>query len=116
MRVTHPFHPLSGRQLVCLGERYNRYGTRLLLRVGEDQVCSVPRHWTDVVASDPEIVIGEGRALLRVVDLLELADLVARLRRESLEGGGSQCKANSAALVSVNTPRKARGERTVAET
>lgn len=87
-----------------------------MLRVGEDQVCSVPRHWTDVVASDPEIVIGEGRALLRVVDLLELADLVARLRRESLEGGGSQCKANSAALVSVNTPRKARGERTVAET
>ncbi|MBU2691705.1 MAG: Y4bD/Y4pK family protein, partial [Candidatus Eisenbacteria bacterium] len=27
--VTHPFHPLSGQRFVCVGERYNRYGTRL---------------------------------------------------------------------------------------
>ncbi len=79
MRVTHPFHPLSGRQLVCIGERHNRYGPRLLLCVDEDHVCSVPRQWTDVVAADPEVVIGEGRALARVADLLELADLVSRL-------------------------------------
>lgn len=86
MRVTHPFHPLSGRQLVCVGERCNRYGTRLLLRVDEDRVCSVPRQWTDVVAPDPEVVIGEGRALLRVADLMGLAELVARLVEQ--EGGG----------------------------
>lgn len=79
MRVTHPFHPLRGRQLVCVGERYNRYGTRLLLRVDEEHVCSVPRQWTDVVAPDLEVIVGEGRALLRVADLLELADLVAHL-------------------------------------
>ena len=79
VRVTHPFHPLSGRQLGCVGERYNRYGTRLLLRVDEDRVCSVPRQWTDVVAPDPEVVIGGGRSLFRVADLLELADLVLRL-------------------------------------
>jgi hypothetical protein len=77
--VTHPFHPLSGRQLVCVGERYTRYGTRLLLRVDEDQTCSVPRPWTDVVAPDPEVVIGEGQALLRFADLLDLAELVSRL-------------------------------------
>src|SRR5689334_5474262 len=79
VRVTHPFHPLSGRQFVCVGERYNRYGTRLLLRVDEEQICSVPRQWTDVVAPDPEVVIGEGRALLRVADLLELVGLVSHL-------------------------------------
>jgi hypothetical protein len=82
VRVTHPFHPLSGQQLVCVGERYNRYGTRLLLRVDEEQICSVPRQWTDVVAPDPEVVLGEGRALLRVADLLELADLVSRLIKQ----------------------------------
>lgn len=86
MRVTHPFHPLSGRQLVCVGERSNRYGTRLLLRVDEDRVCSVPRQWTDVLAPDPELVIGEGRALLRVADLMGLAELVARLVEQ--EGRG----------------------------
>ena len=77
--MTHPFHPLSGQQLVCVGERYNRYGTRLLLRVDNERVCSVPRQWTDVVAPDPEVVIGKGRGLVRVADLLELAELVARL-------------------------------------
>src|SRR5580692_4838260 len=24
VRITHPFHPFRGRQLVCVGERYNR--------------------------------------------------------------------------------------------
>jgi len=79
VRVTHPFHPLSGQQLVCVGERYNRYGTRLLLRVDDESVCSVPPQWTDAVAPDPEVVLGERRAVARVVDLLELTQLVARL-------------------------------------
>ena len=35
VRITHPFHPLSGKELACVGERYNRYGRRLLLRVDE---------------------------------------------------------------------------------
>jgi hypothetical protein len=87
VRVTHPYHPLGGRQLVCVGERYNRYGTRLLLRVEDDSVCSVPRQWTDVVAPDPDVVIGRGRAALRVADLLELADLVARIRQSRTSSG-----------------------------
>jgi hypothetical protein len=39
----------------------------------------VPPHWTDRVAPDPEIVLGGGRALFRVQDLVELARLVDRL-------------------------------------
>ena len=101
--MTHPFHALSGRQLVCIGERYNRYGTRLLLRVDEDHVCSVPRQWTDVVPPDPEVVIGEGRALVRVADLLELADLVSRL--VALKRGPLNRKANNAATVKETVPR-----------
>lgn len=86
MRVTHPFHPLSGRQFTCVGERYNRYGRRLLLQIDDKTVCSVPPQWTDLLAQDPEIVMGERRALLRVADLLELARLVQRLgRRDSVE-------------------------------
>jgi Family of unknown function (DUF5372) len=76
VRITHPFHPLSGKDLVCVGERYNRYGRRLLLQVDDATVRSVPPQWTDLVAPDPEIVIGEYRALFRVADLLELARLV----------------------------------------
>ena len=87
MRVTHPFHPLRGQQLPCVGERYNRYGMTLLLETGDGAVCSVRPQWTDVVAPDPEIVLGGRRALLRVADLLELARLVNRLSgRDLLEG------------------------------
>ena len=64
-----------------MGERYNRYGRRLLLRVDDVTVCSVPPQWTDLVAPDPEIVIGKYRALFRVADLLELERLVDQLRK-----------------------------------
>ena len=79
VRVTHPFHPLFERQLACVGKRYNRYGERLLLQDDGATVWSVPPQWTDLVGPDPEIVIGRGRALLRTVDLMELASLVKRL-------------------------------------
>jgi hypothetical protein len=86
VRITHPFHPLSGKQLACVGERYNRYGRRLLLRVDEATICSVPPQWTNLVAPDPEIVLGEHRALFRVADLLELVRLVDQLgRRDALQ-------------------------------
>jgi Family of unknown function (DUF5372) len=81
VRITHPFHPLNGRQLPCVGERYNRYGMTLLLQIDDESACSVPPQWTDVVAVDPEIAIGGHRALFRVVDLLELVGLVDRLSK-----------------------------------
>ena len=84
--MTHPFHPLSGRRFACVGERYNRYGKRLLVQVDDTTVCSVPPQWTDLVAPDPEIVMGEARALFRVADLMELAQLVASLSRTRLAG------------------------------
>jgi hypothetical protein len=105
--VTHPFHPLAGRQFVCVGERYNRYGARLLLRIDEDQVLSVPRQWTDVVAPDPEVVIGDGRSLLRVADLLELADLVSRLVGQERQTGVR--KDIDAATVKVTVPQASEG-------
>lgn len=84
MQVTHPFHPLGGQQLPCVGERYNRYGMTLLLKADNGAICAVRPQWIDVVALDPEIVLGGRRALFRVTDLLELACLVDRLRGPDL--------------------------------
>ena len=77
----HPFHPLCGKQLACVAERYNPYGRRLLLQVDDGTICSVPERWTDLVAPDPETVLGTHRAHFRVADLLELARLVDQLGR-----------------------------------
>jgi hypothetical protein len=68
-----------------VGERYNRYGKRLLLQVNASTICSVPPQWTDLTAPDLEIAMGEGRALLRVADLMALAQLVARLSRDATQ-------------------------------
>lgn len=73
-----------------MGERYNRYGRRLLLRVDGESVCSVPPPWTDLAAPDPEIVMGKQRALFRMGDLLELARLVDRLRRRDSADGSDE--------------------------
>jgi hypothetical protein len=80
---------LSGRQLPCVGERYNRHGKRVLLQVDDATVWSVPPQWTDLVGVDPEVVVGHGRALFRFVDLMELTRLVKRLsnQRESFSRG-----------------------------
>ncbi|MGC1440718.1 MAG: DUF5372 family protein [Burkholderiaceae bacterium] len=90
MRITHPFHPFSGRSLPCVGERYNRYGKRLLLQVDEQTVCSVPAQWTDLVAVDPEIILGRSRALFRFADLLELERLVSRLAASAAAAGAGR--------------------------
>src|SRR5262245_51076998 len=79
VRITHPFHPFCGRELPCVGERCNRAGRRLLLRVDGPTVCSVPPQWTDLAVPDPEVVIGEHRALFRFADLLELRKLIDQL-------------------------------------
>ena len=104
VRITHPFHPLSGKRLACVGERYNRYGRRLLLRVDDANVCSVPPQWTDLTAPDPEIVLGRRRALFRVADLLELTRLVGELSVHYGSKSRIKCNDNSAAVVRAKMP------------
>jgi hypothetical protein len=40
----------------------------------------VPARWTSVVGSDPIVALAAGRSHFRVVDLLELAELIKRLQ------------------------------------
>ena len=83
MRVTHPFHPLFALRLPCVGRRHNRQGARLLLQADDNAVWSVPPQWTDLASPEPEVAMGNGRALFRVADLMELIDLVDRLSGKS---------------------------------
>lgn len=46
------------------------------------QMQRLPATWTDVVEVDPFVKIAAGRSPLRVEDLLQLADLIARLDTE----------------------------------
>jgi len=77
-RVTHPFHPLRGREFDTLDERWS-WGKRWLYCCEDDgRLFCVPASWTDQAEQDPFVVISAGRAMARVEDLLRLAELLAR--------------------------------------
>ncbi len=44
------------------------------------ELANLPAEWTDMVAADPFVVMSAGRSAFRTTDLLELADLIHRLR------------------------------------
>ena len=79
VRITHPFHPRFGEELELLDRQQMWGDDRVYLQVGGNAVM-VPAGWTSLVGPDPIVVIGAGRARLRVDDLVELASLLRRLR------------------------------------
>jgi len=81
VRITHPFHPLSGRQLRRVGESANWAGRRVVCADDGGAVYAVPIEWTDVAVPGAEYAHSAGRAYFLVADLVALAGLVARVRR-----------------------------------
>ena len=89
VRVVHPFHPWSGRELEFVQRRRTWDVDRVFFRVPGGDVMSLPAAWTDAVAPDPFVVAAGGGVPFRTADLLAAADLVARLRGRRLAAAGS---------------------------
>jgi hypothetical protein len=85
--VTHPFHPLAGRDFEFVEHRLNWGEDRVWLRDEAGDLFSVPAGWTDAVAPDPFIVMAAGRCPFTADGLLAVAGMVARLR-ERPDGDG----------------------------
>ena len=84
-RVTHPFHPLCGREFALVTYRRDWWGHRVYFHDDAGRLASLPAQWTSVFPADPYVAISGGRSPFRVQDLLELAQLIARIR----QGGAS---------------------------
>jgi hypothetical protein len=80
VRVTHLFHPLSGRDFEFVAHRQNWGEDRVHLHDENGELFSLPAGWTDVAPADPFAVIADGRCPFTVDGLLALADLISRLR------------------------------------
>jgi hypothetical protein len=74
--VTHPFHPLFGREYPLVTYRYSWGENRVYFYDDQGQLISIPAEWTSVCPSAAVIEQTGGRAFFCVADLLELADLV----------------------------------------
>jgi hypothetical protein len=55
--VTHPFHPLAGRDFEFVAYRQNWGEDRVHLHDENGQLFSLPAAWTDAVAADPFVVV-----------------------------------------------------------
>ncbi len=79
-RVTHPFHPLFGREFELVHCRQCWGEDRVFYLDEGEELRSIPARWTSVDAGDPLVVISAGRSLYRVADLLELAKLTREIQ------------------------------------
>ena len=77
--MTYPFHPWCGRELVLVVVRRTWGEDRVFFFDEEGVQRSLPRAWADAADVDPFVAVGGGRSSFRVVDLLELVELIAGL-------------------------------------
>ena len=85
VRVTHPFHPWSGREFLFLSVGHNWGEDRVFFLDDDGVKHSLPLGWTDAASVDVFVALATGRSPFRVDDLIVLADLVVRLSRAADE-------------------------------
>ncbi len=80
--MTHPFHPLLGREFDAVTVRNNWGENRVHYHDEHGRLVSIPTQWTSLAEEDPFVVASAGRACLRVVDLVRLTELLDGLQQE----------------------------------
>jgi hypothetical protein len=86
VRITHPFHPLSGKQFDLVEHRCIFTESFVYFHDGDGHLREIPSAWTDFVKGDVFVEMAAGRAQLHAGCLLELADLVGRMGKASGHG------------------------------
>jgi hypothetical protein len=80
VRVTHPFHPLFGRDFEFVVHRRNWGEDRVYFHDEDGKLCALPAGWTDVEPDDPFVTIAAGRCPFTLDGLLAVADVIDTLR------------------------------------
>ena len=81
--VIHPFHPWRGQRFELVELRRCSGDWRVFYLNKQGNNSSLPASWTDAVALDLSIEIAQGKAIARVRDLVQLAELVAACVKEN---------------------------------
>jgi hypothetical protein len=77
-RVTHPFHPLYGREFVLVDRRQTWGEDRVYFIDETNTLRRLPAAWTSAAAPTVFEVIAAGRSHFRIDDLLRLVALIVR--------------------------------------
>ena len=76
MEITHPFHPLRGKQFAVLKSRCVRGVECVVLKGSQSGTFAVPRDWTDQARPDTYRDAGIGPRCLKVELLLSIVELL----------------------------------------
>jgi hypothetical protein len=80
--VTHPFHPLCDKEFDVADRRRAWGEDRVYFFDASGNLKRLPTAWTSAAAPDPFVVVAQGRALVRVEDLLALFRIVSHEAEE----------------------------------
>ncbi|MCP4200827.1 MAG: hypothetical protein GY769_02700 [bacterium] len=89
--MTHPFHPLHGREFRLADRRIRGTGgDRVYFYDDHGHLESMPVDWTDMAAAEPFVAISASRAHFRVEDLLRLHVLIESWTNPAPCGAGQR--------------------------
>ena len=91
-RLTHPFHPLAGREFEVVDFRKSWGDTWVYFYDDEGELRSIRAGWTDWGGKDPFVAMAAGRAHFRADDLLRLVALIDGVAEEGRRGPGRRGK------------------------
>jgi len=74
--ITHPFHPLAGREFTIITYRQNWGEDRVFFHDDQGKLTSMPAQWTSIFPEDPFFC---AESYFRVPDLLELVNMLHKL-------------------------------------
>jgi hypothetical protein len=80
LRLCSSGWPLRHRKFRVVTYRHNWGEDRVYFHNAEGRLSSIPACWTTVVAPDPFVAVADGRCFFRYQDLIQLADLMGKLR------------------------------------
>lgn len=89
-RITHPFHPWFDQEFHAIECRRSWREDKVFFRDPNGRSTSLPITWTSLAVPDPFLVVSNRKARFRPRDLLELADLINRLRQTALAFGADR--------------------------
>jgi hypothetical protein len=76
---------LYGQQFEILTYRHNWGEYRVTFYETPEQVRALPAAWTSLALPDPSVTLAAGRAAFRVADLLQLSQLIKRMKEGRTE-------------------------------
>jgi hypothetical protein len=84
VRITHPFHPQSGREFELICRRRHWGEDRVVYQDEDGRLRTISAAFTDVAPVDEFRLVAGGKAAFRTVDLITLCELVEGIfaRRE----------------------------------